>query len=615
MKRSVTTLTVVLAMTVPRFVFSLETELSHEARSRLDAVVSSRVAEQKTTDRRAAKAGLRARVLIDGGRIAMLSRVLDGGAPQYLMTTNLEAARTVATNTVWPGGAAGLALDGTGLALGMWDEGAVRESHRELVNRVTTVDQVGVVRHSTHVAGTLIATGIGPALRGMASQATVRSWNFVNDEAEMATEQMNAVPVRISNHSYVFVSGWQFGSFGLCAGDPQYHWFGDVAINTEEDPRFGLYESSSEAWDAITASSPLYLPVKSAGNDRGQGLEAGEPHCHFDGSAGSGAGDWVHANDPHPLDGEADGGFDSIAGGAGSAKNNLTVGAVHDLNNGYNGPQSVLMSDFSGWGPTDDGRIKPDLVANGVLLTSTDSSGDADYFAMSGTSMAAASVSGSLLLLRQHAEGLGQVLAATALKGLVLHTADEAGAFPGPDYAFGWGLLNTRKAAELLSQNQATGEHLWGATLQDGGSWSLWFWSAGDAEIRATLVWADPPGAPHSGTELDPPTPNLVNDLDVHIEGASGPHLPWVLDPADPAAAATRGDNIRDNVEQIVIAAPPAGHYQLFVGHKGALTNGQQPFSLILSGNLRGGVFADGFETGTTDGWSAAVPSPPFGGL
>ncbi|QLH46051.1 MAG: S8 family serine peptidase [Bacteroidota bacterium] len=37
----------------------------------------------------------------------------------------------------------------------------------------------------------------------------------------------------------------------------------------------------------------------------------------------------------------------------------------------YSGNSSVIMSDFSNWGPTDDGRIKPDLCANGVGVYSS----------------------------------------------------------------------------------------------------------------------------------------------------------------------------------------------------------------------------------------------------
>ncbi|MCB0676420.1 MAG: T9SS type A sorting domain-containing protein, partial [Saprospiraceae bacterium] len=76
----------------------------------------------------------------------------------------------------------------------------------------------------------------------------------------------------------------------------------------------------------------------------------------------------------------------------------------------------------------------------------------------------------------------------------------------------------------------------------------------------------------------------LVNDLDLRIEFEDGTvFFPWILDPANPANAATTGDNTRDNVEQILISAPDSGLYEIrVVSPAGAST---QDFSLILQGN------------------------------
>ncbi|WP_421020008.1 S8 family serine peptidase, partial [Klebsiella pneumoniae] len=84
----------------------------------------------------------------------------------------------------------------------------------------------------------------------------------------------------------------------------------------------------------------------------------------------------------------------------GIAKNNLTIGAVNGIPGGWNKPGDVVMSSFSSWGPTDDGRIKPDLVADGVSVTSTGGNSTTSYATLSGTSMAAPNTTGSLLLLQ-----------------------------------------------------------------------------------------------------------------------------------------------------------------------------------------------------------------------
>ena len=112
----------------------------------------------------------------------------------------------------------------------------------------------------------------------------------------------------------------------------------------------------------------------------------------------------------------------------------------------------MLISPYSAWGPVDDGRIKPDIVANGADVFSTLETSDGAYGQMYGTSMANASASGTLALLKEHYMNThgGAVMKAATLKGLVIHTADECGPSPGPDYQFGWGLLNAESAAAKI---------------------------------------------------------------------------------------------------------------------------------------------------------------------
>ncbi|MCK5174545.1 MAG: fibronectin type III domain-containing protein, partial [Planctomycetes bacterium] len=104
--------------------------------------------------------------------------------------------------------------------------------------------------------------------------------------------------------------------------------------------------------------------------------------------------------------------------------------------------------------------------------------------------------------------------------------------------------------------------------------------------IRATLCWTDPPGPKQTGG-LNDPTLRLINDLDITITSpdAVTTHYPWTLDPGNPADPATTGDNIRDNVEQIYITDPnQPGIYTLEISYKTALTDGEQHYSLLLSG-------------------------------
>ena len=58
-----------------------------------------------------------------------------------------------------------------------------------------------------------------------------------------------------------------------------------------------------------------------------------------------------------------------------------------------------------------------------------------------------------------------------------------------------------------------------------------------------------------------------------------------MLDPNVPAAAATTGDNWRDNVEQVHIDHPVTGLYSVVVSHKNTLSNEVQEASILISGN------------------------------
>jgi hypothetical protein len=259
------------------------------------------------------------------------------------------------------------------------------------------------------------------------------------------------------------------------------------------------------------------------------------------------------------------------------------------------------MSSFSGWGPTDDGRIKPDLVGNGVLLWSpasddTDSNGVYDnYYGSSGTSMSAPNVTGGLGLMIDHYRDLngGADMRSATLKGLALHTTKESGSNPGPDYAFGWGLLDVEAAAAVITDDSTNDFAIQELSINTGGSYTEELAYTGSGVIRATICWTDPAG-PAPGAQNDPPTLMLVNDLDIRITKDAVTYEPWVLDPANPANAATTGDNFRDNVEQILIAVPESGDYTISVTHKGAtLDSGSQAFSLIITGleELSGPVF------------------------
>lgn len=522
----------------------------------------------------AVKLNMPIRQEFNDGRIIELQGI-ENGIPVYNETDNINAAATVSTNKVWKDNIGGYSLSGKGVTLGEWDGGAIRTTHQEITTRATQKESnpAAMSAHSTHVAGTMISAGIDPNAKGMSSAAKLNAYDWNSAESEMVTE--SNLGLKTSNHSYGQVTGWASNY----RNDGKWAWFGDTSVSKTEDYKFGLYTGGSAQWDLILFQHPYYLPCKSAGNNRGEGASSGTEHWILSN------GSWVLSTMNHEKDGGADG-YDGLEYRS-VCKNVLTVGAVSAIPNGYTKPSDVVMSSFSDWGPTDDGRIKPDVCADGVSVYSLNSTADNAYTTMSGTSMATPNTTGSVGILLEHQNNLhlDTAIYAATMKAIILQTADEAGANPGPDYSYGWGLLNTYKAVKLMSLNaELAGSPLIKEyTLNQGATIEYKVTSNGKEPLKVTICWTDWPGNPPLPS-LNPPDLMLVNDLDLRVIGPNGTYMPWVLDPANPSKAATTGDNYRDNVEQVLISAPTAGTYTIRVSHKGTLYQDKQNFSMVVSG-------------------------------
>lgn len=518
------------------------------------------------------------------GRVVQLDGITETGELLYIATnSNAKAAATTRTTSLYAGGSLGLNLSGNSAVvqnrLGIWDGGRVRHTHVELAGRVTQMDNAGSTNttseeqlHATHVSGTMMASGINATAKGMAFGAKLQAWDFANDVSEMTA---NAANLLVSNHSYGTVAGWNFND--TRTGTVQWEWYGDTTISQTEDYKFGFYNDRTTSWDRIAASAPSYLIVKSAGNDHGPtGPAAGAPYYLYN-----------NGNKQSTVTRSNQAGYDQIPD-YGTAKNILLVGAVSALSNGYNRPGDVKIASFSSWGPTDDGRIKPDIVGVGVSLFSLSNASDSAYAVLSGTSMSSPNVSGSLLLLQEYYAQLnpGKLMRASTLKGLALHTADEAGVNPGPDYQYGWGLLNTERAAQVIG-NASKSNLLDERTINQGETYTLPVVASGKGPLTVTICWTDPEATatPVSRANLNNRTPKLINDLDIRVADGSATRLPWTLNPDQPDQAATPGDNIRDNVEQVLIAnAVPGKSYTITINHKGTLKSSKQDYALLVSG-------------------------------
>lgn len=507
---------------------------------------------------------------------------LSNGLPVFYTTHNRRAGILTGVSQLHPGGGLDQNLSGTGLFIGLWDAGPAFADHQELVNRVFKKDFGDPSNHATHVAGTLIASGIEIDALGMAPGASIHSYNWTFHGSEMETEAQDGM--LISNHSYGHISGWHYLTVG--PDSSRWHWFGDPQISQNEDYTFGYYDRDAALFDQVAFANPLYLPVISAGNERD---DLGPISGYY--KAIDQAGRWQTydiSSRPIPPDGGPDG-FDTISSFA-LAKNVLTVGSIAE-NRQITGPQSVYnLSTFSSSGPTDDGRIKPDIVAFGEHLFSS-VAGEIDaYDFYSGTSMSTPNVAGSLLLLQQMALDLWQhPMRAATLKGLAIHTAQDLGD-QGPDYRHGWGLLNTKAAAMHLQAAFRSPVLVIEDTLEDQAIYTRDLLVTESGPIRITLSWTDPPSIPlnpQTSNPLNNTSPTLINDLDVSVFAYENGnrHMPYVLDPQRPSKPATTGDNQSDPLEQIYVAEVPPGFYRLEIGHKSDLFQAQpQPFSVLLTG-------------------------------
>jgi len=437
-----------------------------------------------------------------------------------------------------------LGLDGSGITVGVWEAGdVIYAAHEDLQPRV--IVQPGqtssVDDHAAHVAGTIGGSGVFvPNAEGMAPQVTILSWDTEDVFIEMASAAASPTPIQVSNHSYGFGIGWD----NLLP--PQQF--------TNNQSLFGAYQNNSWTLDNLVATTGLIV-VKSAGNHR----------------------DDVPASPVNNQPGDCLQGLLTIAADCidyqAAAKNIITVGAM-------NGSNSIAS--FSSYGPTDDGRIKPDLMAHGVNVTSLASTGPQASTIKSGTSMAAPVVSGIVSLVLQQANSLNITITPAGMKSLLIQTAEDVQGIDqsteGPDYATGWGIVDAQAAVDLLQQGG-----LVQATLSGTGISNTWVQTfdvpAGETEVHVTLAWDDPP--PSALSFAQP----LVNDLDLRLIAPNGTQFkPWILGgAANPGQPAWRdgGNDSVNNVEQVSVLAPAPGIWTVQVSaNLGNLPFGPQTFAV-----------------------------------
>jgi hypothetical protein len=257
--------------------------------------------------------------------------------------------------------------------------------------------------------------------------------------------------------------------------------------------------------------------------------------------------------------------YSTIVPGFQYAKNIITVGYLQNDETLYPG---------SARGPTNDGRLRPEIMAKGASTFTPSATGiiltnlNQNYAQGFGSSFASPQVTGIVALLQQAALNVSNPYpSASLVKAILCNTAKDLGN-AGPDYSNGFGRVDAFKAITAY-QNDLYLED----TIADGSKKSFNInVPSGTAQLKVTLCWSDP-------ATLLPATKILTNDLDLTVVKGSDTTLPWILNPGSPAALAIRGRDSLNNIEQVTLDAPVPGSYTIVVNGFD-IPDGPQDFSI-----------------------------------
>src|SRR3989344_2680128 len=411
-------------------------------------------------------------------------------------------------------------LSGSLINIGEWDAGHADNTHYDLVNRIIFGDAASIQYHSTHVAGTAIGNGNQSSLNGGYDS----QWKGMAPNATIISYEWFNYDTDISTNSW----GLNVGGYYPC----EY---------------MGNYTTANLILDNIVNGSfgKKVLVIWAAGNDRSRGLCGTDP---------------LNVNNNYinipPY---------------GTGKNVLTIGAVNS--------DDDSMPSYSSWGPTDDGRVKPDLVAPG-----DENSGDSGikstipgnrYTVYSGTSMAAPAVAGvSALIIEDFLKTHSYKPWPSLIKALLIQTAIDLGNY-GPDYSFGYGKINASAVIDIIENDNEQNRLIINNTLVNSSK-EYNINIVNETELRLTLVWDDAPPTINSIKQI-------VNNLDLVVVSPNlTRYYPFTLDKYNPSQAAltNQADDI-NIIEQIIVKNPETGLWRIVVNNTILIT--QQDFSLVSS--------------------------------
>ncbi len=402
--------------------------------------------------------------------------------------------------------------------------------------------------HGTHVAGTLVgdnlATPIGHDLHdGLAPAAKV-----VIQDAGYAPDACGDLPgigCPVTDLIPIFQQAYDQGA--------RVH---NNSWNDNENAAVqNTYTDASEDVDEFIWNNPDFLIMVGAGNN-------------------------------------AFGGFGTM-GSPGTCKNGMSVGAT------YNGEFARVLSDISAWGPTDDGRIKPDILSPGASINSAENDFDVTTDncgtrGSTGTSHASPGAGAGALLLRQYfLEGWyptgtknapdGFNPTAALVKAMIINSGvpididAEGRDIELGGIEMGWGRMLLDNVMHFGGQQRGLfiDENAVGlASPADPPITYLLEVLDASEPLKITLAWTDFPSTPAASI-------HLVNDLDLRVDGNTGGF--WGNSFKNNESWPLFGVDRLNNIEQVLILTPTPGIYSIQVSAH-AVPSGPQPFALVVSG-------------------------------
>ena len=445
-------------------------------------------------------------------------------------------------------------LNGSGEVIAISDTG-IDADHGDFDGRVRGVyNQFGPDNsaldsnsgHGTHVTATLLGDGSGDASAlGMVPAATFHFYQLEVDSS--------GILARWGSLYDMFSHAWQNS-----ARIQTNSWGNENLV--------GEYSSDSRSADAFIVDNPRFLALFSSGDLGEDGANTVTP--------------------------------------PGSAKNVLTIGASTTGSLGTD-PEGSVPS-FSSKGSTLDGRIKPDLVAPGVMLCSaraeeassaqgescsstTHSDGSTPlYMALNGSSMATAVAAGGATMVRQYLRADAGITEPRSdlIKALLINGAEDIGTANIPNPSEGWGQINV--ANSITPNEDGTDLDLLyddSRELDPGHSFVYTFTVDSITNFDVTLAWVDL----EASTIANQSAVKLVNDLDLTATSPDGTVYHGNVFSNGYSTTGGIADRL-NNIERIKIPAGNSGVWTISVGHAGGFA---QSFALVASGLLQEQSVAD----------------------